>query len=68
MTEFLSDRARRWVEARGVSQADIEYCLCHFTEKYRLGPNTVYRCQLPDGRFIKVAMRSGCVDTAFYHH
>ena len=67
MTGFVSEKARLRVERRGVTEADIVYCLSNHFETYSDGPNVVYHCRTPQMRLLKVAMRGSLVDGAFFH-
>ena len=67
MVDFVSELVHQRIEKRGISLEDISYCLTAASETYQDGLNTVYRCILSNGRYLKVAMRDGLVIRAFYH-
>ena len=67
MMEFVSDLVRQRIEKRGIPLEDISYGLSAASEIYQDGLNMVYRCELSDGRHLKVAMRDGLIIRAFYH-
>ena len=53
----FSDFALRRMSARGLAVYHILYCLNHQKGKYNVGKDTVWVCELPDGRNIKVRVQ-----------
>ena len=68
MVDFVSEWVRQRIERRGIPLEDITYCLSSASETYQDGLNAVHRCDLSNGRYLKVAVRDGLVIRAFYHH
>ena len=54
MVEYSSLLIRQRVQARGISDADIQFCLDNSDLRYPHRGATVYRARLPDSRNIKV--------------
>jgi len=51
------------MKERGISEADVEYCLGNYSICYRDGRgNPIYGAQLPSGKTIKVVIAQDSVD------
>lgn len=61
----FSDHAKRRMLPRGLTERHIWYCLEHGCEEYKVGKDTVWGCQLPDGRNMKVRVRDASANPIY---
>ncbi len=55
----FSPHARRFIAARGITEAHVRYCRERNTLGYDAGGFVVWACILPDGRHMKVKAKEG---------
>lgn len=53
----FTEYARARMDARGLKEGHVWFCMFNQTHTYNVGGDTVWECKLPDGRNMKVRVR-----------
>lgn len=54
--------AKSRMSARGLNEAHVKYCIFNKKNEYKVGGDTVWESELPDGRHIKVRTKDDSAD------
>lgn len=61
----FGDYAMRRMCDRQITDAQVWYCVNHHCKEYPVGSETVWQCQLPDGRNLKIRIRDGSANPIY---